>query len=76
MVRNLLFIASAINAIRDALLQHNIVLPNQQYQAVTVSSPLVLTARELAAWESELPSQDRVAIFRRGLLRHEQTQKQ
>lgn len=75
MVRNLLLVASAISVVRDALLQHKLMTPNSQYQSVTISSPLLLTARELTAWSTDLPIQDRVAIFHRGLLRHEQTQK-
>jgi len=43
---------------------------DKRYLSTTVTSQLILTPEELELWDRSIDEEERVAIFRRGLLRY------
>jgi hypothetical protein len=76
MFQGLLLIAAGLRAVDDVVGNLVRVRPNKKYVLATVTSELVLTTEELVAWnEPDTDVDTRVAIYKRGLLRFNISQK-
>lgn len=65
-----------LRAIDDVVGNLTLMKRGHKYSVTEVSSTIVLTDEELTAWRnSSTTVEDRVAIYKRGLLRHEKMQR-
>ena len=72
MINGLLLIAAGFRGAQTFVERLSFTIPGHVYKRVTVTSQLVLTPEELAAWQTEMDIDERVVIYRRGLLREQQ----
>ena len=71
-----LAVAMVLRAIDDVIGDLAFMRRGQKYMVATVTSSVVLTAAELEAWgNNNTTVEERVAIFKRGLLRHNKVQR-
>ena len=71
-----LTIAMVLRAIDDVVGNWAFMKRGHKYSVTVITSTVVLTDEELAAWKrSDTTVEDRAAIFKRGLLRHETLQR-
>lgn len=71
MLRGWIVLAGLLHVLEGAAGRLVYRLAGRTYRVVTVESRLVLTSEETQAWDTDMDIEERVATFRRGLLRHQ-----
>ncbi len=74
MLQALLLAAAGVSALDELASRWGFTIPGRKYSRVKIESVVVFSHKELSAWDTELSVDERVAIYRRGLLRQQYDQ--